>query len=191
MARRRLDRDKIVPVALRLSRVVEPDAVSFRKIGAELTVDPTAVYRHFPGKSELISATLDALWTETVQLIPDGLEWRPRLERIAHEFYVAIQEHPAIGVKAGHRTTGGPGELAAVQMVLDALTESGLSPREVARFYPVYSASCCPWPVHKLRSSWRVRSSVPCRHAPGWPTISRQILNGSRWSTSTPATWSP
>ncbi|MFP4311111.1 MAG: TetR/AcrR family transcriptional regulator C-terminal domain-containing protein, partial [Nitriliruptoraceae bacterium] len=55
-----------------------------------------------------------------------------------------IVAHPVIGAEAGHRTTGGPGELAMLELLLVALLEAGLSRERVVRYYSLlagYAAS--------------------------------------------------
>jgi len=45
--------------------------------------------------------------------------------------------HPVLGAEAGHRTTGGPGELAMLELILAALIEAGLSREDAVRYYPL------------------------------------------------------
>jgi AcrR family transcriptional regulator len=130
----------IVAAAVRLSRTPEANAVSFRRLGGELGVDPTALYRHFADKGDLVSAVLDRLWSDVVAQVPPGLAWRARWSAAADLFVAAIVDHPAVGVQAGHRVTGGPGERAAVDLHLGCLVEAGLDDADVVRFYALMSS---------------------------------------------------
>ena len=139
-----LDPEAIVDAALRLARQPDPTAMSFRALGRELGTDPTAVYRHFRDRNELVEAALDRLMLDAVAAVPDDAPWRDRLRAVATGYLDAVVAHPVVGVEAGHRTTGGPGELALLEVLLAALTEAGLSPEQVARYYPLlagYAAS--------------------------------------------------
>jgi AcrR family transcriptional regulator len=139
-----LDRDLIVDAALRLARHPDPTAMSFRALGRELGADPTAVYRHFRDRNELVEAALDRLFAQVVASVPPDLPWRERLRAAALGYLEVVVDHPVIGTEAGHRTTGGPGELAMLELVLAALIEAGLSREGVLRYYPLlagYAAS--------------------------------------------------
>lgn len=143
-SRRTLDPEVIVDAALRLARQPDPSAMSFRALGRELGADPTAVYRHFHDRNELVEAALDRLMLDVVAAVPHDVPWRDRLWAVASGYLDAVVSHPVVGAEAGHRTTGGPGELALLELVLAALTEAGLSPEQVARYYPLlagYTAS--------------------------------------------------
>lgn len=137
--RQPLDRDEIVAAAVALSKEADLNALSFRRLGDRLGVDPTALYRHFPNKDELVMATLDAIWLEAAAMVPRSLPWRVRLVTGAHVFQRAIVEHPAVGTEAAHRSTLGPGERLAVDMIVECLEEAGLSDDDVVRLYAVFS----------------------------------------------------
>lgn len=143
-ARRTLDPGVIVDAALRLAQEPDPAAMSFRALGRDLGVDPTAVYRHFRDRNELVEACLDRLLADVAGSVPSGLAWRERLRVTANTYFEAIVDHPVIGAEAGHRTTGGPGELAILELLLAALVEAGLPRHDVVRYYPLlagYTAS--------------------------------------------------
>lgn len=134
-----LDREVIVTAALQLSRVPEPGALSFRRLGQELGVDPTAVYRHFRDKDELVDAALDRLLQDVSTRLTAGLGWRGRLQEAATLYMDTVASHPGIGTEVAHRTTGGPGEADAMELVLGSLAEAGLGGDGLIRHYALYS----------------------------------------------------
>lgn len=139
-----LDREMIVDAALRLAQHPDPEAMSFRALGRELGADPTAVYRHFRDRNELVEAALDRLLAQIAGAITTELAWRERLRATAVSYFEVIVAHPVIGAEAGHRTTGGPGELAMLELLLAALGEAGLSRGRLVRYYSLlagYAAS--------------------------------------------------
>lgn len=139
-----LDPEVIVDAALKLAQQPDPTSMSFRALGRELGADPTAVYRHFRDRNELVEACLDRLLGEIAAAVPSGLDWRERMRVTAGSYFEVIVAHPVIGAEAGHRTTGGPGELAMLELLLAALIEAGLAPQEAVRYYPLvagYAAS--------------------------------------------------
>jgi AcrR family transcriptional regulator len=129
----------IIEAALRLAASGSPTAVSVRKLGAELGADPTAIYRHFRDKDELMLALLDRLQVRAFDQIRADADWRGSLRAAAIATLEILSDHPAVGVYAGVRTTGGPGEQSAVERTLAAFEQAGLSGEEAVRFYSVYS----------------------------------------------------
>jgi len=143
-ARPALDRELIIDAALKLARLPAAQAMSFRALGRELGADPTAVYRHFRDRNELVEACLDRLLGQIAGSISTELPWRERLRATADTYFEVIVAHPVIGAEAGHRTTGGPGELAMLELLLVSLADAGLSRERVVRYYSLlagYAAS--------------------------------------------------
>src|SRR5262249_44611399 len=68
--------------------------VSLRRLGGELGVDPTAVYRHFRDKDEILAAAADRLLAE----VTDGLElsggWRDQLRDLLLALRRVYLVHP-------------------------------------------------------------------------------------------------
>ena len=51
-----------------------------------------------------------------------------------------MREHPHIAAVAGTRTTNGPGELDAIELIIVAMNEAGLDHDDSVRFYAVLSS---------------------------------------------------
>lgn len=113
--------------------------ITFRALGAELGSDPTAVYRHFRDKDELVSAVFDRLIEDALRDIDQSGSWREQLRDLAQLTLSACAKHPSIGVEARTVTTRGPGELGAVELILEMFQEAGLDRAQAVRFYAVFS----------------------------------------------------
>lgn len=137
-ARTRLERGAIVDAAVQLA--ARGEQVTFRALGRELGSDPTAVYRHFRDKDELLRAVIDQQHVEVLARLDRSGSWREQLTQLARQTVQAAMEHPAIGVELGRLTTGGPGELAMVETMLRLLEAAGLGREETVRFYAVLSS---------------------------------------------------
>lgn len=137
----RLDRETILTGALELAATPGVSALSFRDLGAHLSVDPTAVYRHFRSKEELMKALLDVLAIRGLADIDVPAEdWRGRLRALSMSTLRQFEQYPAIGVEAIVLTTNGPGEHAAIEFMLDAFSRAGLSGEELVRHYALLAA---------------------------------------------------
>ncbi len=138
--RPQLDVATIMEAALRLSAGGSPDPLTVRSLGKELGADPTAIYRHFRDKDELVRAVLDRLIGQAVEAVDTATDWRTRLTQLARATLEIFGEHPSIGAVAGAQTTGGEGELAAIEMIIVAMNEAGLDHHDSVRFYGVLSS---------------------------------------------------
>ena len=138
--RPQLDVATIMDAALRLSAGGNPEPLTVRSLGKELGADPTAIYRHFRDKDELVLAVLDRLISEGLEAVDLSADWRTRMTQMADSTLRTFQTYPSIGGGAGSQTTGGPGELAAIEMILVAMGEAGLDPQDSVRFYGVLSS---------------------------------------------------
>lgn len=132
-----LDREVILDTAVGLAS--GGDALTVRALGAALGADPTAIYRHFRGKDELVRAVWDRLLLQSMSSTAPEAPWREQLRGLASECLRLCTEHPTIGRHAHAMTTGGPGELAAVEFALEQFQRAGLDPHAAVRFYAVYS----------------------------------------------------
>lgn len=131
----------IVDHALELTEREGASALTMRRLGDELGVDPTAVYRHFRDKDDLILACLDRIVGQTYDEVAptiEALDWRDLLRRIAQECYAMCLSHPAIFTAAFYRTTGGPGERRIVELILRTLSGLGLSRAETVLYYRTF-----------------------------------------------------
>lgn len=133
-----LDRDVIIAAALELA--AQGSAVTFRSLGTALGTDPTAVYRHFRDKDDLMRAVADRLMQISHQEIDHDLGWRDQLRTGADRVIDIFVAHPWVGAEVGVLTTSGPGEMAAINWILSQLKSAGLTGRQAVRYYAAYSS---------------------------------------------------
>jgi len=134
-----LDREIILDAALRLAQNPTYDAVTVRKLGAELGADPTAIYRHFRDKDELVAAIVDHLLVVALEGMTPQPDWRASLRLFATESARVMVQYPSIGAVSSGVTTGGPGEFAVIEFILQCFTRAGLEPTDTVRFYGIYA----------------------------------------------------
>jgi AcrR family transcriptional regulator len=132
---RRLEPAAIVEAGLRLGSVRGTETISVRALGAELEVDPTAVYRHFRSKEDLMRALLDALHLQVLGRLTTPAAWQDRLVELADVTLEVHLAHAAIAMEAVTLTTGGPGEARTIEYILAAFSEAGLSDEDLVQHY--------------------------------------------------------
>jgi TetR/AcrR family tetracycline transcriptional repressor len=128
-----LTRDRIVDAALRLIDEVGLDRLSMRRLGAELGVDPMAVYHHVPNKDALLEAVVHRVFSEMPAPPPDG-PWPDRVRRWADTYRSVAQAHPNLVL----RIVSDPGAVAVAAVLANealyaALDDAGLAPGDVVR----------------------------------------------------------
>ena len=103
------------------------DNVSMRRIAGHFGCGAMSLYRHVPGKAELLDLMLDTVIGDEglAQLRAD--EWRARLEEYATISRRIYERHSWIlQVESSVRPTLGPNSLDAYERLLEILSTSGL-----------------------------------------------------------------
>ncbi|ALG10930.1 TetR/AcrR family transcriptional regulator [Kibdelosporangium phytohabitans] len=113
-----LSRERIVKAAIQLADADGLDAVSLRKVAAELDVGPMRLYGYIATKEELLDLMVDAVYAG-VQ--PTGDSWREVLISLAETTRQAAQQHEWLADLLGGRPQLGPNTLATGDAVLAAM----------------------------------------------------------------------
>ncbi len=135
-ARVRLDRGAILDVAERIVASEGLGALSLRRIGGELGADPTALYRHFRNKDELLAALAARLFADVPVLDPAD-DWRVRLRAELRHELARYRAHPDLAMLLARRPDDDPHLTAMNERVLAILADAGLEPAAAARFFHV------------------------------------------------------
>lgn len=171
-----LDREAILATATELA--ASGAAITFRALGSALGADPTAIYRRFRDKDELMAALLDGLIAASLDGVDGDAPWRDQLREGAVCTIDTFVAHPQVGAEATAISTGGPGELAVIDWILSQLVRAGLDKQQVVRCYAAYSsyvlAAAATLSQQRLQeiagapsSTWvgDLRAVDPARHA--------------------------
>jgi AcrR family transcriptional regulator len=134
MARSTLTRDSIIDACLVLVETEGEDRLTLRRLGEALGTDPTAIYRHFRDKDDLMRAIADRLHGGVLVDLPDG-PWTVVVREVCIRLRRAHLDRPAL---AAHVRTGPPlhdNEFALTEVVLRQLQQGGFSERDAALAY--------------------------------------------------------
>ena len=119
-------------------RLLDSDSVggfSLPKLGRALGADPTAVYRHFPSKDDLVLAIADALIEEAMAGFSPQDCWVETLAESARRLRRTYLAHPAAAALSACRTTQRPAEMRIVNVVIGAVRAAGFEGAEAAVIY--------------------------------------------------------
>ncbi|GEM_PF-994335 len=127
----------IVSASLRLLDEGGRDGFSLPKLGRALGADPTAVYRHFASKDDLILAIADRLIEEAMTGLSAGPCWVQTVTESTRRLRATYRRHPAAASLSACRTTQRPAEMRVVDLLIGAVLQAGF---EGARAAVVYRA---------------------------------------------------
>jgi AcrR family transcriptional regulator len=124
----RISREHIAAAALAIADTEGIDAVSMRRVSAELGLGTMSLYYYVPSKHDLLTLIGDAIMSELI--LPEGElgdGWRARLTQIAHRTRSVWRRHPwAIGFLRDARL--GPNGMRNLEQSLAAVADVPLSP---------------------------------------------------------------
>ncbi len=127
-----LDRKRIVEAAMAIIDDEGLEALSMRRLGAALGVNPMAAYHHVPGKAALYDLVLEEIMAGVdLSGVDSRAPLAERLKQGARAYRASILAHPrAIPVLAS-RSLRTAAALRPVEPILGILFEAGLTATEV------------------------------------------------------------
>ena len=127
-----LTKERVIDAALRLVDRDGLDKLSMRKLGAELGVDPMAVYHYIPNKAALLDGLIEAVMNElgvAPEREPDEAvpDWLVRVFRI---FWGNLRQHPHALTVMATRPMTGDSAMRSAERILGELEGIGLTAEE-------------------------------------------------------------
>lgn len=120
-----LSRERIVSAAIEIADAAGLDALSMERVAGRLGAATMALYRHVPGKNELVSLMLEAAIGEP-PMLPEDAGWRPGLAGWSRASRDVFLRHPwALPLVTSPRVMG-PNELGWTEAALRAVSPTGL-----------------------------------------------------------------
>ncbi|MEV4622662.1 GntR family transcriptional regulator [Asanoa sp. NPDC049573] len=89
-----LTRDRVVRSAIAIADTESLSMLTMRRVAADLGVATMSLYRHVPGKDELIQAMLDTVLGDDPLPDEPPPHWRARLEAAARQMWHTFAAHP-------------------------------------------------------------------------------------------------
>jgi AcrR family transcriptional regulator len=129
-AKRGLNLEVIVRTAIKLADTDGLQAVSMRRVAEQLGFTTMSLYRHVPGKAELVELMRDAAMADRAKprQWPD---WRAELAAWARESLALYRQHPWLIDSAGPRNVPGPNAIASFERALAGARRAGLPPAQI------------------------------------------------------------
>jgi AcrR family transcriptional regulator len=135
LARGSLTPERIVDESLKLLDEHGVAGFSLPKLGRALGADPTAVYRHFASKDDIVLAIADRLVEEAMAGVEPRACWVDTVIEVVRRQRATYIAHPAAASLSASRTTAGPGEMQAINLLVGAVLAAGFEGAEAVRIY--------------------------------------------------------
>jgi AcrR family transcriptional regulator len=135
----KLSRQAILTAALALLDREGADALTMRRLGAELGVEAMSLYRHVKDRDELLEGLADFLATE-LEPRRGEVEWPDALRTFAGELRALARRHPAAFSLVGMRVLATPYVLRPIEEVLASLRSGGFTPARAILAYRLVSS---------------------------------------------------
>jgi AcrR family transcriptional regulator len=125
-----LTKERVVETALAIVDCDGLNKLSMRKLGAELGVDPMAVYHYIPNKAALLDGLIEAVMNElgVAPDRPDEMDITEWFVCSFHSFWQVLRAHPNVLPVMATRPITGEAGLRSAERVLEELHGIGLPP---------------------------------------------------------------
>ena len=129
-----LSREKILKVALRVVDEERMGALSMRRLGAELGVNPMSIYHHLPDKAAVIAGLVELVFSGMQVRYPDGSSWQEQVCAWAGACRDLVRAHPNLVLEiVSNAAAVTEAVLLVNEPLYEALEKAGLPPAEVVR----------------------------------------------------------
>jgi AcrR family transcriptional regulator len=179
-----LSRERIVEAAMRVIDAEGLDALSMRRLGVELRVNPMAAYHYVPNKASLYDLVVDAVMSgvDLAAVDPDALV-QEQIKQVARAYRAAILAHPhAIPVFAS-RTVRSAAAVRPFEPLVGVLFEAGLAPTETLAAIDTIALFILGGAVGQYSTSLRSEKGEQRDFDPlppeEFPNLSRLLAEGS------------
>jgi TetR/AcrR family tetracycline transcriptional repressor len=108
------------------------DALTIRKLAAELGVTPMALYWHFHGKDELLDGLAERLWGEMDLTADRNAPWTEQIRGLFESLLKVLRAHPAAPELLMHSKKQADAGLNVTELALDILRTAGFSPEDAS-----------------------------------------------------------
>jgi AcrR family transcriptional regulator len=130
--RARLSKQAVVGRALALADTEGLNALTIRRLAAELGVTPMALYWHFRSKEELLDGLAERLWSEIDVAVDQVAPWPAQLRSMLESLVAVLRAHPAAARLLQEHERQNEPALRATEQTLEILRAAGFDPEHAS-----------------------------------------------------------
>jgi AcrR family transcriptional regulator len=135
VSRATLTRESIVETTMQIISEQGSEGLTMRSLGHALGTDPTAVYRHFRDKAELLHAVSERLLGVVAADLPDDGGWREITVELCRRLRSALLDQPQLATALQFGPPLQPTEFAITEALLRQFRLAGLAHGPAALAY--------------------------------------------------------
>ena len=133
-----LSLESVIEAGLRVLRADGIDAVTMRRVAAELDTGPASLYVYVENRQDLLNKMFDAVAGEVdLSESPDPQRWREQLERRLTAVRDAMDRYPGIARVSLANVPTGPNATRVADHILGLLRAGGVDKQSAAWFMDV------------------------------------------------------
>jgi TetR/AcrR family tetracycline transcriptional repressor len=125
--RPRFTRQELATKALAIMDAHGSEALTMRRLAAELGVGTMTLYRYFPSKDDVVDAAIELAAPEVELPQPGTGPWKEQLATLARSLFRAGRRHPTLARERFNRPLQTRGATVVTDRALALLLEAGLS----------------------------------------------------------------
>lgn len=142
-------RDEITAAAIAIADREGLDAVSMRRVAADLGTGAASLYRYLDTREDLLDLMIDATGAEYVATAPTG-DWLTDLLDIGEQARAIMRRHPWLPPLLITRSVLGPNGLVLLERVLEALTPNPASTAAKLEAFALLNAATALFVLNEL-----------------------------------------
>lgn len=154
-----LDRDIILEASRELCDTEGLGALTLRRLGKELGVDSTAMYRHFKNKKDLLSALIDLLFAGIPEPEP-GRPWRENLSTLMRAWFEIYRRHVGLAGAMAGQADDQPRLFALTEWTVHELRRAGVPSADIGLFHQAIYNHTVGYGLVAALSPWMTTPSL-------------------------------
>jgi AcrR family transcriptional regulator len=127
-----LSETAVVDAALAITRTEGLDAVTMRRVAAELDTGAASLYVYVKNRDELLRAMMDRVAGSVPRLTPDPECWREQVYELVRAFRETLAAHPGLASVLTGQPPTTENALAGAESLLGILLVGGIAPQDAA-----------------------------------------------------------
>jgi AcrR family transcriptional regulator len=131
-AKKPLSEEAIVDAALAITKAEGLDAVTMRRVAAELDTGAASLYVYLKNRDELLRAMVDRALGATPLVEPDPEHWRQQVHDLLRNFLETLEAYPGMAAAFPAEPPSTPNALAGAEALMAILLAGGIPTQEAA-----------------------------------------------------------
>lgn len=148
--RQRLSRERILDMAIQFVDREGIEALSMRKLGAELGVEAMSLYNHIPNKGALLDGMVEVLLGK-LQIPSEAASWEERVRDAYRAFRKLAHDHPNVFPLLVERPPDTMDGVWLVEEFMKTLREAGFGPESALHAFRTLSSYAIGYAVSEIR----------------------------------------